>query len=346
MPGADARMPAGSRSSTRRGAPPGGWGIAAADGFYEEQVELARSLGDPRGLANALFNLSHTRVVGGDPAASEAIRAEAIQRYEEIGDARGAARVSWIAANVLTVTDPAAATVMLEDLLSRYVELDDRFYIAMASGTLSWSLIGTGQYEAALDHALRTVDLAREAGDIGAATIAVREVDRVPPARWTSCPAAILEGALSTCPTGTGSARRRPSPNARRIWPGPELSGRSWARTIRDPSQHGGRNDARRSRGLHRGERGRIRQARPAISARPSHRLSSHGTPAAHGPVVYAGEPGAFAEDACSPPSATSTASRRQFPRRVRGSQLGRPTRPASFPSRTWSTARSARTTT
>ena len=80
MPGADARTPA--RLALLDAAGGDAWwigDIAAADAFYEEQVDLARSLGDPRGLAKALFNLSHSRVVGSDPAASEAIRAEAIQ---------------------------------------------------------------------------------------------------------------------------------------------------------------------------------------------------------------------------------------------------------------------------
>ena len=224
MPGADAPTPA--RLALLDGAGGIAWwkgNIAAADGFYEEQVELARSLGDQRGLAQGLFNLSHSRVVGSDPAGSEAIRAEAIQLYEEIGDARGAARVGWIAANVLTMTDPAAATTMLEGLLARYVELDDRFYIAMASGTLSWSLIGTGQYEPALDHALRTVELAREAGDIGAATIAVREVQIVFHLLGGVRPAAILEGAFEFLSNRYGiSTPPAFSEYTRRMWPGPE----------------------------------------------------------------------------------------------------------------------------
>jgi len=224
MPGADARTPA--RLALLDGAGGVAWwmgNIAAADGFYEEQVDLARSLGEPRSLANALFNLSHSRVIGSDPAASEAIRAETIRQFEAIGDARGAARVGWIAANVLTVTDPAAATELLEDLLARYIELDDTFYIAMASGTLSWSLIGTGQYEAALHHALLTFELAREARDIGATTFGVREVQIVFHLLGGFRSAAILEGAFEFLTNRYGiSTPPAFSEHARRIWPGPE----------------------------------------------------------------------------------------------------------------------------
>ena len=224
MPGAEHRTPARLALLDAAGGTAWWMGeIAAADRFYEEQVDLARSLGDRRGLANALFNLSHTRVVGSDPASSEAIRAEAIRVFEEIGDARGAARVNWIAANVLTVTDPAAATAMLEDLFARYVELDDWFYVAMASGTLAWSFIGTGQYDAALDHALRSFELALEAKDIGATTIGVREVQIAFHLLGRFRSAAILEGAFEFLINRYGiSTPPAFSAHARRMWPGPE----------------------------------------------------------------------------------------------------------------------------
>ena len=61
------------------------------------------------------------------------------------------------------------------------------FYVAMASGTLSWAMIGTGQYEAALRPRLAIVRAGPEARDIGAATIAVRfGGDRAPAARPSS----------------------------------------------------------------------------------------------------------------------------------------------------------------
>ena len=60
------------------------------------------------------------------------------------------------------MTDPAAATTMLEDLLTQYVELDDAFYVALASGTLSWSLLGSGRYDDALEPAFQTFQLAAD----------------------------------------------------------------------------------------------------------------------------------------------------------------------------------------
>ena len=224
MPGVDTRTPA--RLALLDGAGGVAWwrgDIAAADAFYEEQVDLARSLGDPRGLAKALFNLSHSRVVGSDPAASEAIRAEAIHWYEEIGDARGAARVGWIAANVLTMTDPAAATTLLENLLQRYIELDDTFYVALASGTLSWALLATGRYDEGLEHAFRSFQLSADGRDIGGATFGIREVQIVFHLLGALRPAAILEGAFDYLTIRYGIiAPPAFSEFTRRIWPGSE----------------------------------------------------------------------------------------------------------------------------
>jgi predicted ATPase/class 3 adenylate cyclase len=269
MPGIDARTPA--RLALLDGAGGIAWwrgNIAAADAFYEEQVELARSLGDPRGLAKALFNLSHTRVVGSDPAASEAIRAEAIHWYEEIGDARGAARVGWIAANVLTMTDPAAATTLLEGLLARYVELDDTFYVAMASGTLSWALFATGRYEEALEHAFRSFQLSAAGRDIGGATFGIREMQIVFHLLGALRPAAILEGAFEFLSNRYGIiAPPAFSEFTRRIWPGSEaLSNELGAETYEALRGAGAAMTLDEIAALIEETVGEIRQARPAVS--------------------------------------------------------------------------------
>ena len=270
MPGVDTRTPA--RLALLDGAGGVAWwrgDIAAADAFYEEQVDLARSLADPRDLAKALFNLSHSRVVGSDPAASEAIRAEAIHWYEEIGDARGAARVGWIAANVLTMTDPAAATTLLEDLLARYVELDDTFYVALASGTLSWALLATGRNEEALEPAFRSFQLSADGRDIGGATFGIREVQIVFHLLGALRPAAILEGAFDYLSNRYGiSAPPAFSEFTRRIWPGSEaLRNELGAETYEALRSTGAAMTLDEVAALIDESVSEIRQARPAMSA-------------------------------------------------------------------------------
>jgi predicted ATPase/class 3 adenylate cyclase len=225
IPGADAPIPA--RLAGLEAAGGVAWWMgdtASADRYYAEQVEIARRLGEPHALADALFNLSHSRGFGIDTAGSVALRAEAIHLYEETGDVRGAARVGWIAANELMPTDPSAATAMLEDLLRRYVELDDLFYAAMATGSLSWGLTATGDFDGALDHGLRSIRLAVQARDIGAATIGVREVQILFHLIGYRREAAILEGAFEALCSRYGMSMPPSfSEQTRLFWSGPDV---------------------------------------------------------------------------------------------------------------------------
>ena len=151
--------------------------IPRADRMYELQVEEARGLGDPRALALALFNRSHTVSAGQDSPESAAMRAEASTLFEQVGDARGAARVRWIDANLLMLRDAAAAASELAELLRVYQELDDVYYLAMAAGSLSWSLLETGELDRSLEYALLSFRVATQGGDVAAAMVAVRQLE-------------------------------------------------------------------------------------------------------------------------------------------------------------------------
>ena len=223
MPGAD------NPSLARLGLLDAGGGVAwwrgdigEADRMYRQQVAEARVLGDPRALAWALFNLSHTLNPGQDSPESKALRAEATSLFETVGDRRGAARLRWISANLMMPVDPAAATKELEELLPLYLELDDIFYVAMAAGSLSWSLLDTGALDRSLEYGLVTFRMAREGGDVGAATIALRDVEVHFHLMGHLREAAILDGAFDVLCSRYGIT----TPPAftlhmERLWPGP-----------------------------------------------------------------------------------------------------------------------------
>ncbi len=197
--------------------------IREADRIYEQQVADARALRDPHALALALFNRSHSLAAGQDSPDSTALREEATRLYEQIGNARGAARVRWISANLLMPVDAAAATKELEGLLRIYAELDDDFYTAMAAGSLSWSLLETGDFDRSLEYGLMSFRLGRRSDDVAAATIALRDVEVHFLLLGHVREAAILDGGfdalcsrygISTPPAFTAQARR--------LWSGPE----------------------------------------------------------------------------------------------------------------------------
>ena len=178
MPGADARTPA--RLRLLDAAAGVAWwkgDLPGADRFYEQQVDLARSLDDPGALALALFNRSHTLRGGQGSPESAALRAEASRLFEQVGDARGAARVRWVAANLLISVDAAAAIREYEELTRLYLELDDVYYAAMAASSMSWSLHELGDLDRAVDYGYLSFRLASRNDDVSAAMVALREVE-------------------------------------------------------------------------------------------------------------------------------------------------------------------------
>ena len=199
--------------------------IREADRLYEQQVADARAVGDPRALAWALYNWSHTLTPGQDSPESKALRAEASRLFEEVGDRRGAARVRWIAANLLMPVDPAAATKELEQLLPAYLELDDIFYVAMAAGSLSWSLLDTGDFDRSLEYGLLTFRMARESADVGSAIIALRDVEVHFHVMGHLREAAVLDGAFDALRSRYGVTTPPAfTQHMDRLWPGPEAA--------------------------------------------------------------------------------------------------------------------------
>ena len=196
--------------------------LPRADRMYEQQVADARTLGDPGALALALFNRSHTMSSGQGSPESVALRAEARTLFEQVGDARGVARARWVDANLLMLRDPAAAAGELEELLQVYQELGDVYYLAMAAGSLSWSLLETGDLDRSLDYALLSFQVATQGGDLAAAMVAVRQVEILFHLLGHLREAAMFDGAadmisdrygITTPPVFTENVLRR--------WPGP-----------------------------------------------------------------------------------------------------------------------------
>ena len=170
--------------------------LEAADRHYAEQVRLARRIGEPGLLADALFNYAHAVLLGPNRDDGHAIRDEAKRRYEEAGDVRGVTRVGWIWANVLVRGDMEGAEEELEDLLERFRAIGDDFYAAMAAGSLAWATMTNGKLEAAARHGLTSVVISREMGDNAATTIALRELSLL--LRYLDRPreATVLDGAF------------------------------------------------------------------------------------------------------------------------------------------------------
>ena len=222
MTGADAPTPARLRLLDAAGGVAWWLGdVPGADRLYEQQVDLARSLGDPRDLALALFNRSHTLPGGQGSPESGALRAEASRLFEQVGDARGAARVRWVAANLLISVDAAAATREYEELTRVYLEVDDVYYAAMAASSMSWSLHEMGDLDRALEYGYLSFRLASRNDDVSAAMIALREIEIHFHLLGYLREAAILDGAFDAQSSRYGMGTPPVfTENVMRRWPG------------------------------------------------------------------------------------------------------------------------------
>ncbi len=179
LPGAELRTPARLAAVTAAG------GIAYWQGradeavvCYEEQLALARELGDRAAEADAFFNLSYGAFIRGNLELTYELMEAARELYVDIGDTRGAARTEWSRATaVISEGRPADALPMFEAAADRFAELGDVWYHAMATGSIAWALFALGDMVGASHkfgeslaeyHALRDVGTTAISLQIGA----------------------------------------------------------------------------------------------------------------------------------------------------------------------------------
>jgi hypothetical protein len=154
------------------------WGgdLPGANDRYEEQLALARALGDRKGIGEAQFNLAHTGfLTRNDVPGGEAMLAEAKRIFTEIGDEVAAARVNWTMTNLLLrKVEPERARADMLAGRKRFLELGDDWYVALADGTLSWTELVLGNVEGAVEYGMRSLRMSHEMGDVASATISLR----------------------------------------------------------------------------------------------------------------------------------------------------------------------------
>jgi hypothetical protein len=117
--------------------------------------------------------------------------------------------------------DPAAATRQLEALLPVYRELGDVYYFAMAAGSLSWSLLETGDLDRSFEYSILSFRQATQGGDVAAATVALRQVEIHLHLLGHLREAAILDGAFDAISNRYGITTPPVfAENVLRRWPG------------------------------------------------------------------------------------------------------------------------------
>ena len=123
---------------------------ASADALYREALDIARKLGDKRGVAVSLNALAVNARNSGEVAAAHSLFEESLMLWRELGDQKAVARSLSNLANVVKLQgDYARARSLHAECLSIFSGLGDRTGVA-------WSLNSQG-------------DVARDQGDSAAA---------------------------------------------------------------------------------------------------------------------------------------------------------------------------------
>ena len=148
--------------------------IPAADAHYEQALQVARAIDDPRGVADALYNLIHTKFQV-DPDQIDALRAEAAALYRDVGDALALARLEWTRSWQLAFSGhPDEARRVSEHALSEFEAAGDDFYLALASGALGGLAMIERDIPTAVRYGLRSVAANRAIGDLASITLFLR----------------------------------------------------------------------------------------------------------------------------------------------------------------------------
>jgi predicted ATPase/class 3 adenylate cyclase len=178
MPGADAPTPWRMRAIEAAGGLHY-WtaDVSGADALYRSQLEVAQTLGDARGTADAMFNLGHTRfLLDRDHTAADQLADEAVLLYRQAGDEGAIARVAWTRANRLLEQGHPGVEQQILEALRHFEELGDEWYVALAQGTLGWAAFARGDVVGALRWGLAAIGGHHAMGDIASTTIVLRGI--------------------------------------------------------------------------------------------------------------------------------------------------------------------------
>jgi predicted ATPase/class 3 adenylate cyclase len=164
-------MPAGQAPTAARArALAGAGGIAwwsdqsASRRFYDEALAIARELGDPAGLAEALYNEAFVVAAEDDLDAAVGLLQESLELFRRVGDEHGAAR----ALVMLVVPDAMAGewervVARIEEPVAIWRRLGDRLNLAFGLVWLAFAAGRAGRPDDARATALEALELFREA---------------------------------------------------------------------------------------------------------------------------------------------------------------------------------------
>jgi predicted ATPase/class 3 adenylate cyclase len=151
--------------------------VPEAHAHYGRQLELARALGDRRGIADALFNKVHTEFLVNPEASDvlEAMRNEAAGIYRELGDDDRLARLTWTSSYPLAFAGRVdEARQIITETLVVFEREEDDFYIALVSAAMGGIALMERDIPSAVRYGLRAIQANQAMGDVASITLTLR----------------------------------------------------------------------------------------------------------------------------------------------------------------------------
>lgn len=144
--------------------------LPAAQQAYERALALSREDGDPRTVAESLYNLAFAvHLQGPEEEASPGLPLlnEAASMFGQAGDRGGRAKVLWALANMIEQDDAAAMNMSLE-ALGIFQELGDRFQEGWALRAVAIMARRLGRIDESRARLTEGLEIFRDAGDLSA----------------------------------------------------------------------------------------------------------------------------------------------------------------------------------
>lgn len=181
--------------------------METAQRFYNECLELTRTMGDRRALANALYNAAFPSVVTRQELVrSRALMDEALPIFRELGDQSSVARTLWAIGNSYYFEgNYPMALAKLHESEALFRTIDDRFGLAWCLHTTGLVGIKTNDIELARRAFLEALALSQEANDVSGLVLQLDNLSRVIRADGDPRLAARLASAAKAHQTATGT---------------------------------------------------------------------------------------------------------------------------------------------
>lgn len=179
----------------------------ACQGYYDESLELFRKGGDPREIANALYNASFpANVAKLDLPKAELVLNEALPIFRSLNDKAGIARCLWAVGQTYIYSDQNdRAIVSLDEAIVLFRELGDRFGLGWALFVRALLWLRVDRVASARADLRESLEIFSDADDVSAEVLVIDSMAEVVRREGDPVRGARLAGAAKAHEAATGA---------------------------------------------------------------------------------------------------------------------------------------------